>query len=708
MAMTLAPAPRGAAKIRGERNPFANSDDNAMMKQILATHAPDGRQMPVGSLLHVVEDIFQRAHFGLGTIAHQGTHAQQMDALEDKAVETGLDEMLEVLSHTISKISCEISCKCSGGGDAHATTVTIFNSVTSYNWDVKVVLALAAFAVNYGEFWLVAQLYLTNPLAKAVAFLKQLPEILERADALKPKFDALNNLIKAMLDVATCIVEFNELPPQYITADTPEMVAATAHIPTAAYWTIRSIVACESQIRGLLGMGHEYIASTTEAWELSSLAHKVSNIHKHLMEKLAECYRHIDEKRHTEAYQLLVRLMETPHIDNIKILKALIYAKDDQLPLFDGSTKRRASIDVLRRKNVLLFISDLDLSHDELFILEQMYQEARQNPSRAESMYDVVWLPVVERSVAWDETKQKQFETLQQMMPWFSVYHPSLLDPAVIRYIKEHWHFIKKPLLVVIDSQGKVVNQNAIHMIWIWGSQAFPFTRQREETLWKEETWRIDLLADTIDPAIFNWIAENKYICLYGGEDIEWIRKFTRNAQAVAREAQISLEMLYVGKSNPREKVRKNNAIIQAEKLSHVLQDITLVWFFWVRIESMWHSKVQHGKSVENDQIMQEIMTMLSFDGSEQGWAVISRGSAEMARAKGETISEALVDYEKWKNPEKGFVNALNDHLHDVHTDHHCNRLILPGVTGGIPERVVCAECGRPMEKFIMYRCCTD
>ena len=39
-----------------------------------------------------------------------------------------------------------------------------------------------------------------------------------------------------------------------------------------------------------------------------------------------------NEKRHIEAYQALVRLFETIDIDNMKILKAVIYSKDD-LPL---------------------------------------------------------------------------------------------------------------------------------------------------------------------------------------------------------------------------------------------------------------------------------------------------------------------------------------------------------------------------------------
>jgi hypothetical protein len=166
----------------------------------------------------------------------------------------------------------------------------------------------------------------------------------------------------------------------------------------------------------------------------------------------------------------------------------------------------QASIDVLRRKNVLLFISDLELSRDELSMLEQMFIEARNNPARPESQYEVVWLPVLERSALWNDTKKKQFEALQHQMPWYSVFEPFQLDPAVIKYIKEVWHFNKKALLVVLDPQGRVANPNAIHMMWIWGSLAFPFTSAKEEALWKEESWRIELLADAIDPLLYNWV----------------------------------------------------------------------------------------------------------------------------------------------------------------------------------------------------------
>lgn len=191
---------------------------------------------------------------------------------------------------------------------------------------------------------------------------------------------------------------------------------------------------------------------------------------------------------------------------------------------------------------------------------------------------------------------------------------------------------------------------------------------------------------------------------------MDWIRKFCFLAKSVAHKAGIGLEMLYVGKSNPREKVRKINAIISQDRLSHALPDPHLVWFFWVRLESMWYSKVQNGKNVENDQIMQEIVTMLSFDSSDQGWAVFGKGSTDMIKAKGEDIQKCLSDYDVWKYNvlSKGFLVAMSDYLRSIHTPHHCNRLILPGAAANISERVVCAECGRPMEKFVMYRCCTD
>ncbi|XP_011013170.1 PREDICTED: uncharacterized protein LOC105117262 [Populus euphratica] len=683
------------------------SDDNVMMKQIVGTHAPDGREVDVKPLLLLAEDILKRATLQIDSSL---TTSQAQAEMKDKTYHVNFVSMLDALSYTIDRISSEIAYKALGGTDAHATTVSLFNMLTSYSWDAKLVLTLAAFALNYGEFWLLAQISSSNQLAKSMAILKQLPSIMEHSGPLKPRFDAINNLIKVMMDVARCVVEFKDLPPAYISNEVPALSTAMAHIPTAVYWAIRSVVACAAQITSLTTMGHEFSISTTDAWELSTLAHKLSNILDHLRKQLDICYQYIDEKRNVESFQMLKNLFETIHIDNMKVLKALIYAKDDIQPLIDGSSKKRVHLDVLRRKNVLLLISGLEMSTDELSILEQIYNESRHHGPRLDSQYEVVWVPIVDRSVQWSDPMKEKFESMQSSMPWFTVYHPLLIEKAVIRFIKEVWHFRNKPILVVLDPQGKVICPNALHMMWIWGSNAFPFTSLREESLWKDETWRLELLVDGIDPVILNWIKEGKYIFLYGGDDDEWVRKFTNTARTVALAARIPLEMVYVGKSSKREKIRQVIATITAEKLSSVWPDLTMIWFFWTRLESMLYSRIQLGKVDDHDPMMQEIKKLLSYD-REGGWAVLSNGSNVVATGHRTSVLQTLLEYDLWKElvPVEGFDLAFRDHQGIIHdTARPCCRFDFPMTTGRIPETMKCPECNHTMEKFSSFLCCHD
>ncbi|KAF7806007.1 protein SIEVE ELEMENT OCCLUSION B-like [Senna tora] len=693
--------PRPPSKTQQRRERF--SDDSAMMKQVQATHAPDGREVDVRPIIQIIEEVL--IHSIAPTIEGHG-RAEHMDPILKAAVFAEFD-MLESLAFIIQKISCELSCKCSGGGDAHATTMVLLNTLSNYAWHAKVVLTLAAFAVNFGEFWLVSQLGASNTLAKSVSLLKQLPDLVQNSAFLKQHFDTLIQLVKAAFSVTGIIVDFKQLPSEYISEDTPPMSVASAHIPIAAYWTIRSIVACASQIASLIGLRNEFVSNTSESWELSSLAHKMSSIYDRIRAQLAICNQYIDEKRHIEAFENLKRLFETIHIDNMKILKALIYAKEDPPPLIDCTNKTKVTLEVLRRKHVLLLISDLDLPQEELIILDNLYKDARSRSTEAH--YEMVWIPVVDR-VSWNDFNQQKFEHLQSLMPWYSVRDPLMIEPAVIKYIREVWNFTKRAILVALDPLGRLSSPNALHMIWIWGNLAFPFTREKEESLWKMEVWTLELLVDGIDPAILEWMTEGKLICLYGGEKLEWIQEFTSTAMAVAQAGKLSLQMVYVGKNNAKERMQRMINTFAARKFSYFWPNVTSIWFFWARLESMLYSKLEHGRNVENDQIMNEVMTVLSFDENEEGWAIFCKGANEMARAKGKTALKCLQEFEKWsvEAQNDGFVAAMIEYLSKLQDPHHCNRLILPGTAGGIPEKVVCAECGRPMEKYFMYRCCVE
>ncbi|KAI9108739.1 hypothetical protein K1719_020044 [Acacia pycnantha] len=153
---------------------FATSDDTAMMKQIQATHAPDGREVDVKPIIHIVEEIL--IHSIAGSIEDGDLHGKRLEVDMEKAAAFAEFDMLDSLSFVGHKISCELTCKCSEGGDAHAITMVILNILSSYPWHAKVVLTLATFAVNFGEFWLVSQQSAANTLAKSVSLLKQLPD----------------------------------------------------------------------------------------------------------------------------------------------------------------------------------------------------------------------------------------------------------------------------------------------------------------------------------------------------------------------------------------------------------------------------------------------------------------------------------------------------------------------------------------------------
>ncbi|KAL6190473.1 hypothetical protein ACLB2K_036870 [Fragaria x ananassa] len=716
------------------------SDDSGLITQVMDTDRShdrpyDATPVSLKHILQAVDVIFSRVtkpdvHANLlvpgSAVVPTGAHTEALEHHEKALLASlsSLHDNYEIPVSLFNAISCEIFCKWMSGEDANKTTMDILHIVQNYDWDEKVVLALGAFSVKDGEFWLVAQLYNTNVLAKAVGTLRQLPEILERTSTvLKSKFDAYNNLVTTVFKVTKCIVQLQEVRRDpHLTPELESTTSSTAHIPTAVYWTIRSIVIAASQLLGITGMGPDHL---TEAWELSSLSHKLENIHSHLQETLNRLYDIIQRKKDDEALAAIAYILETPHIDNTKTLRVLFY-KDDQPALYDGYNKRRVDIDVLKRKVVILFLSDLNVAQEnEYMIADQMYSEKRQFPTRLESQYEIVWVPIEDN---WTEAKYQQFETLRNGMEWYSVYHPSVVSPTVIRYIRKQdkWNFVKKPLLVVMDPQGKIVHTNAVHMMCVFGSAAYPFTNNRERLLWEEEKWRIELLADSLDQNLVTWIHEGKYICLYGGEEITWIREFTRAAKSVALEAGIQLELLYVGKSKAKEQNLKSiMRMIEEEKLSHVL-DWNLIWFFWIRLESMWQSKGQQLKnellsssqlsttdsfSLRNDPVLKGIISLLSFGSTERGWAVIGTGSADMSKANGEHMLRSLKEYAAWemKRRELGFTPALNDYLAGVYKSapHHCTNLMLPA-TGLMPETVACAECGRLMERYTMFRCCTD
>ena len=156
---------------------------------------------------------------------------------------------------------------------------------------------------------------------------------------------------------------------------------------------------------------------------------------------------------------------------------------------------------------MLLLISDLDVSHDEITILSLIYDMmVRHDPQfqvhTKDASYEIVWLPMVDRLKVWRTDK---FSGLSALMPWYYVDNPQKIDRPVVKYIREKLNFEKKMITVSLDPMGKITSTNSTHMIWIWQNVAFPFSRDREEALWNTESWTLKLLADGIGE-ILTWV----------------------------------------------------------------------------------------------------------------------------------------------------------------------------------------------------------
>ncbi|CAK7336581.1 unnamed protein product [Dovyalis caffra] len=697
------------------------SDDSTIMKVVRASHAPDGRKVDVKPMLRIIDNILLCAAPAIA----EGTYEDKTLLDEGKISLPDADAKLKTLASIIKKVSSELfsynnlflsgtfkadsninqtisaygvkmdcKCTCSGGRDVHATIMVLLDTLSSYSWDAKVVLTVAAFIVKYGpELFLFTSPNANNSgLAHSMTLLKKLRDITEHTKLSKPKIDAIIGLFKGIMGVTKCIVELHDLPPESIATDETPMSNAMAFIPKAAYWTILSVVVCASYIPRLSGSEE----STTELWDLQRLASAGTKILMTLKHHITICKEYVDEKCKT-AYWELVQIINSTHSDNLTILRTLFFVKGGKQYLVDR-TGKRIYVEDLREKNVLLLISGLDLSKEEIDTLGKLYQEAQ---TKGEVEYKVVWIPIVEKTISWDQEKQQKIEQLLSLMPWYAVPEPSKIRAEVIKYIKR---------------QGKVRSLNALDMLLIWGNKAFSsIYSEKEESIWEaRKTWTLELLLGGLDnnfSQVLDWTKQGTTVCLYGGEDIEWIREFTKATKEVVKNinsAGTSFELVYVGKSNAIKEVGSINSIIDAENLSRYWIDLTSVWFFWTRLESILYLKMQQGKNFKNDRIMQELTTLLSHDGSDKGWALLCKGSSEMALARGDVALKSMKEFSEWKDAaiQNGFFQALSSYFQKSQKVQRCRRVILSGNRWEIPSKKLSSEgCECSMEKCFMYRC---
>ena len=154
---------------------------------------------------------------------------------------------------TLINLEFQLSCKPPGEKVAHETTLSILNKLSTYKWEAKAVLTLGAFAIEYGDFWHLAQLYQSDQLAKQLAILKRVPVLIKPSELQKRRQAVLelNSLINTTMQVIAIFDEFEKLSYQD-TKDIPGLSPALDHLPVDVYWAILTIAACATKLSILI------------------------------------------------------------------------------------------------------------------------------------------------------------------------------------------------------------------------------------------------------------------------------------------------------------------------------------------------------------------------------------------------------------------------------------------------------------------------
>ena len=202
-------------------------------------------------------------------------------------------------------------------------------------------------------------------------------------------------------------------------------------------------------------------------------------------------------------------------------------------------------------------------------------------------------------------------------------------------------------------------------------------------------------------------ITEGRTICLYGSNDLEWIREFTIMIKNITSSG-VSLEIIYVGHSNLGGHVGDITSAIAQDKLSGYLSQ-TKMQFFWIRLKRMISSKSHLRKDIQNDLVMKEVTSLLSHDTREKGWVVMGVGSStETITLHGRKLMECLKLFQIWGDhiEKVGFLGAIRKALDPLPHVEHCNQFrIIPHADDSKEGAVICEECKRAMSKHILYQC---
>ncbi|KAG7026205.1 Protein SIEVE ELEMENT OCCLUSION B [Cucurbita argyrosperma subsp. argyrosperma] len=607
--------------------------DQLVTGHIYAKHRDDDTtKIDLPSYISVIENILTTSHRITDNI-HRGTEGRLVYSDDTLGSNVVIDPPL----CTLHRINSELSCKAPGITKAHETTLEIFDILTNYPWEAKAALTLLAFASDYGDLWHLYHYSMTDPLAKSLAIIKRVASLKKHLDSFPYQQVLLNpsSLIRSCLQAIKHMNQIREFS-KYDVKELPELPSALRQIPLITYWVIHTIVASKIHLSS-------YLSETENQPQryLNDLSDKIANV-------LNELEKHLNaiREQHAEVdlFRWLVDHIEHYHTDITLVVSKLLSGKTETNPLIDGSTLREVSVqESLSGKNVILVISELNISNDDIEALHHVYERLKTD----HKTYEIVWIPIIPASYHAEDLKR--YEYLRSIMKWHSI--PFTTKIAGMRYMEERWQLREDPLVV---------------------KQEFA----------KKKLARFD--ARQIHPP-------TKTTKL--GKNPAWIQQFEERVEILKNDPSIiegsSFEIVRIGKD------------VKGE------DDPTLMSRFWNTQWGYFVVKSQliGSSASETTEDILRLISYQNEDGwvvLTVGLAPVLVGRGVLILR----LLEEFPKW-KQSLRLKAFPDAFREYFNELALkSHQCDRVILPGFSGWIPMTINCPECPRFMETGISFKCC--
>nr|GME03256.1 protein SIEVE ELEMENT OCCLUSION B-like [Ipomoea batatas] len=346
------------------------------------------------------------------------------------------------------------------------------------------------------------------------------------------------------------------------------------------------------------------------------------------------------------------------------------------------------------------------------------------------------------------------------------------VTPQFIRFVKERcvpsFQSGGEPVVISLDSRGRLVHTNALHMILTWRGYLASDTLivgsgnniisllEKELT---EMTLGVGSVIDDIEERkcdlvnrirniIDDWkndinmrIKDSDYSYTYTSknEEMLWdketwnlkllgnhkvlprpisvnydIDKFATKVKEVNSEIQLDIKFAYIGNNKKAKSLVKD---ISGYALSS--NNAEYLWF-WTRLRSAFLSRInclnKIGRIEDDDTIFLGLQKLLAYEAKSTtfgAWVLLSKGEEIVACDLGNKMMRVMNTYQKWKNNihNKGFSQAFKDcyeKLASFQDQHFCCTLEYPLTLDKMPEDVKCPQCSHNMHKFVTFTCYHD